>query len=251
MRAKIQVKTLDDVLTEYSEEDITNGIYKIEDRPIGFDDYLRKQPIIGYGPGDFHEALADYGLRDYEINVKQLAVFEEKMRSCISQVIEHLRKLRQEMKEMPVTSIQKFFDTDIDKTIPESEPLLDKILDNLKKTSPTLYQTDIGRIAELLRENRDLYMAVIGNVPEIVAAERIKAIRRGYAEALLKSQKMKAKREDVASPPEPNMCEHVKRLRAIRAIEDPQEQVLTMIDNLSTFQCDNPKTSHNISQTSQ
>jgi hypothetical protein len=172
LRSQINTQLMSDLLIKYAdEEDISKKIYMIEDRPVGFDDYLRKQPIIGFGPGDFHEALVDYGLRENEINIKQLAVFEEKMRSCTTQIINYLREMREKMGEIASPSIQKIFDTEIDKVIPDTENILSKIISEYKKTGTVWSQTDIGVVAELLRQQKDLYLAVLGGSPDIIASE--------------------------------------------------------------------------------
>jgi hypothetical protein len=237
LRSQTDTQLMSEILNKYEdEEDYSKKIYQIEDRPVGFDDYLRKQPIVGFGPGDFHEALADYGLRENEINVKQLIVFEEKMRSCTAQLINYLREMREKMGEISTPSIQKIFDTEIDKSIPDTENILSKIISEYKKTGTVWSQTDIGIVAELLRQQKDLYLAVLGGSPDIIASERTKAIRRAYIDALNKAYKIKTKRTEVGEAPVPNPCEHVKVLRAVRSIEDKQEQVMTTIQVLKRYQ---------------
>jgi hypothetical protein len=133
MRSMTKQESVKEILDKYKDsDDITKSVYTIEERPVGFDDYLRKQPIVGFGPGDFQEALVDYGLRDSEINMKQMSVFEEKMRSSVSQLIEYLKDMREQMKEIVSAAPVKIFDTDIDKEIPENEPILEKILAEFK-----------------------------------------------------------------------------------------------------------------------
>ena len=83
-----------------------------------------------------------------------------------------------------------------------------------------------------------MYIAVVGGDPATIAKERVKAVRRGYVDALIRSQKMKEKRTSGGEAPVPNKCEHVKALRAIRSIKDTQEQVIVMLRFLSKYQGD-------------
>jgi hypothetical protein len=241
LRSQFTIKFMSELLQEYYandavEMDIGKHIYKIEDRPIGFEEYLRKQPIIGYGPGDFQDALVDYGLRTVEINKKQLSVFEEKMRSSMSQIISFLKQMREKMKNMELPALQNIFDTEMDKSLAVDEPILEKILIEFKKTGTVWSQVDVGRIAELLRKEKDLYLAVLGGIPEIVEMERKLAVRRNYSEELRRTIAIKEKRENFAVPSEPNLCEHTKALRAIRSIKDEKEQILALINFLKRYQ---------------
>ncbi len=238
LRSKMPTTLMSELLEKYNvdhDADISKRIYKIEERPIGFDDYLRKQPLIGYGVGDFQEALVDYGLRTSEINKKQLTVFEEKMRSTVSQIIKFLQEMREKMEKMELPAVQNILDTEIDKSLAVDEPLLEKILVEFKKTGTVWSQTDIGRIAELLRKEKDLYLAVLGGIPEVIEAERKRSVRRNYSEELQRIMAMKEKSEG-GEAPQPNPCEHVKTLRAIRSIQDEKEQIMTLINFLKRYQ---------------
>lgn len=243
IRSQVKTALMSELLEKYNVDDndanatdIAKRIYKIEDRPIGFEEYLRKQPIVGYGVGDFQDALVDYGLREAEINKKQLTVFEDKMRSSVSQIISFLKEMREKMEKMELPAMQNIFDTEIDKSMAVDEPLLEKILVEFKKTGTVWSQVDVGRVAELLRQQKDLYLAVLGGVPEIVEAERKRAVRINYSEELQRAMAMKEKRDDAGVPPTPNPCEHTKALRAVRSIADEKEQILTLINFLKRYQ---------------
>jgi hypothetical protein len=243
IRSQVVPVLMQDLLKKYNVDDndadavdVAKRIYKIEDRAIGFEEYLRKQPIIGYGAGDFHDALVDYGLKTAEINKKQLAVFEDKMRSSVFQIISFLKEMREKMEKIELPAVQNIFDTEIDKSMAVDEPILEKILVDFKKTGTVWSQVDVGRVAELLRKEKDLYLAVLGGVPEIVETERKRSVRRNYSVELQRTMAMKEKREGGGDPPQPNPCEHIKALRAIRSIKDEKEQILTLINFLKRYQ---------------
>jgi hypothetical protein len=200
--------------------------------------YVDQQPMIGMGPGDFHDQLADLGLREAELNEDLLAVLVEKYQNIEAQIINYLSDARARAAQEPPAPMfdQMLPDTAVTSTIPRDEPLLRVLLDDLMKQSGTWSKVDLGQINSLLRKQKDLYTAVVGGMPATIKKERDIATSRSFLQALSEAKAARKMREDVGEPPKENKCKHVLTLRGIRRHEEPKERAVLLLQFLNQYQ---------------
>jgi hypothetical protein len=199
-------------------------------------DFLANQPLVGFGPGDFHNALVDLGLREKEMNIIQLGVFIKKFKYIQAQIINFLAEKRAALAAQSVqTVVDKFLDTQVTNEIARDEPILKTLLEELDKQTATWSKSDIGQANSLLRKQKDLFMAIVGGNPGIIRRERDRAVRRSFLQALHNAKKLAMAIRDVGEEPKENKCKHVATLRGIRRVKDSQEQTLLLLQLLNKY----------------
>ena len=199
-------------------------------------DFLANQPLIGFGPGDFHNALVDLGLREKEMNIVQLGVFIKKFRYIQAQIINFLSEKRAALAAQAAqTGVEKLLDTQVTNEIARDEPILKALLEELDKQTATWSKSDIGQANSLLRKQKDLFVAIVGGNPAIIRRERDRAVRRSFLQALHNAKKLALATRDVGEAPKENKCKHVSTLRGIRRIKDKQEEAVMLLQLLNKY----------------
>jgi hypothetical protein len=199
-------------------------------------DFLANQLLVGFGPGDFHNALVDLGLREKELNTIQLAVFIKKFKYIQAQIVNFLAEKRAALAAIqPQSAFDNLLDTQVTSTIPRDEPILKALLEELDKQTATWSKVDLGQANSLLRKQKDLFMAIVGGNPAIIRRERDRAVRRSFLQALHNAKKLAMATKDVGEAPKENKCKHVATLRGIRRIKDEQEQILLLLQLLNKY----------------
>lgn len=201
-------------------------------------DYINQQPMIGMGPGDFHDQLADLGLRESELNEALLKVLINKYKNIEAQLINYLSDARAKAAQAPLPpqANNMLPDTEVTYNIPHDEPLLAKLLDDLAKQSGTWSKVDLGQINSLLRRQKDLYTAIVSGAPAIIKKERDIATSRSFLQALTDAKAAHRMRTDIGEQPKENKCKHVMTLRGIRRHDEPKERALLILQFLNQYQ---------------
>ncbi len=199
-------------------------------------DYLANQLLVGFGPGDFHNALVDLGLREKELNKVQLAVFIKKFKYIQAQIVNFLAEKRAELAAgVAQPAFDQLLETQITNEVPRDEPILKVLLEELDKQTATWSKSDLGQANSLLRRQKDLFMAIVGGDPAIIRRERDRAVRRSFLTALHNAKKLAMATQDVGEQPKENKCKHVATLRGIRRMKDEQEQTLMLLQLLNKY----------------
>jgi hypothetical protein len=252
IRSQTQHMTLKDIIDKIAIEDEADGhnILHIGSTVTNTDgstkrmgdtyvaSYVEAQPLIGMGPGDFHDDLVDLGLRETELNVPLLQVLIEKYKNTEAQIINHLAEARARAAAAPPAPQfdQMLPGTEVTSTIPRDEPLLRVLLDDLMKQSGTWSKVDLGQTCALLRRQKDLYTAVVSGVPMTIKKERDIATSRSFLQALNDAKAAKKMRTDLGEQPKENKCKHVATLRGIRRHDEPQERAVLLLQFLNQYQ---------------
>lgn len=205
-------------------------------------DYLRDISFTGVGFGSFDFIMRQFGIHRFETNSETRPILLNKIAQTQNKIIDHINKLREALEQLEAKGSKTINDrligdpleaeTDAEIAIIEAireSPLLVAILEAFKNSAPRLANNDIAQVIALMKAYPDFFLAMLGNVPAIVAKEELHAKRMQFAAALDTSNKIKQHELNKGQPPTPNSCPHVAILRDIARIKDANERMTKMV----------------------
>jgi len=187
-------------------------------------DWLDALPLVLYGPGDVAELLSGYLLNTVELNAEQTAVLQKKIQNTLGSLRIFITTSREENKATLANlrfEQQSILDPESATRLLariESEPLLQKILENLRAYIGDLAAIDINWFSYMYLQYPDLVLSILGQQANLVAKERIRFIRDQGATAQKHAFTIQQNLKNAGLPPTENTCPHVKKLEEIRKI---------------------------------
>jgi hypothetical protein len=181
------------------------------------------------GLGDAYASLSGYGTKDIEWNVEQAKVLQDKIEQRLAALKLFMGKQRQEsaaalanlrFEPQPTLALE---DGARLLTRIESEPLLQKVLSNVKEYMGDLASVDINWFSYVFNEYPDLLLAALGQQAAPLARERLRHVRMLYTKARIDGYRLKRKIMDSGEVPQENTCPHVKKLAEIRKVAKATE----------------------------
>lgn len=206
-------------------------------------DYVKELDTPGLGLGDTYMSLVEFGLDKVEMSTDVATVLVEKLERYQAQLTQALNKLREEVGILAQTPIEP----ELNNLLPEeawseleARIRADSVLGNDMKlfdiTALSYVKSDIAKVAYLMHKHNDLFQAVLGNSPVIMARERVNAIRRTYREDLEIARILYLNNLMRGAAPKPNKCEHVAALATIRAVPDEGERYFALTKFFTKYQ---------------
>ena len=187
-------------------------------------DWLAALSIRIGGLGDAWTVLRGYGTKDIEWNQEQAKVLQDKIEQRLGALRIFMGKQRQ---EAAATLANLRFEPQL-VLAPEdgarllvrieSEPLLQKVLADVKEYTGDLATVDINWFSYIFIEYPDLLLATLGQQAGPLARERLRHVRMLYTKARTSGYRLKRKILDAGLPPDENTCPHVKSLEDIRKV---------------------------------
>ncbi len=194
------------------------------------EDWLEKQDLPLHGLGDVYKLLHGYGVEHVEWNEKQMKIFEEKINQHLASLKMFINKQREEnasfltnLKYEPQPLLTPEAGARLQSRI-ESEPLLQKVIGEIREYMGDLAQVDINWFSYVFLQYPDLVLAVLGRDPDMVARERNRFILQQYQTALRNAYLQKRLQEEGGSKPIPNTCPHVASLEACRKVANKSNE---------------------------
>ncbi len=179
-------------------------------------------PITGLGDAFFK--LRGYGAQNIELNTEQASVLQEKIERHLAALRIFMIKQRQEnqatlanLKFVPNPLLIPEDGARLQSRI-ESEPLLQKVLEDVRGYMGDLANVDVNWFTYVFLAYPDLLLAVLGQQANTVARERLRHVRGQYIDATQKGYKIRRLLLESGLPPTPNPCKHVERLSEIRKV---------------------------------
>jgi hypothetical protein len=203
--------------------------------------WLKIQPIIIEGLGDALVELKNLGITQFELSIDQQAVLVEKMnqyRALIKNFItserEHSTKALGELRleNLPFLqgeSLEEFLIT------LESEPLIQKRMDEIRARTPAYKENDIALVAGVCVEMADLFLSVLAGQPAPLARERNRLVREQFLEALRRALLKAEKRATAGEIPQPIQCPHTDSLNEIRKVKNDDDRMQLLARLLARF----------------
>jgi hypothetical protein len=183
--------------------------------------------------------MAQLGLTEMELSIDVAKLIGEKMENTRKSIEEHIRSLRIKLDELKDTMIagpevdEELIDS-LEKSI--TNPQLLEQINALKKGSPLISKSGLVQVAALLKYSPDLFMAVGGEQPTIVAKQSLLARRRQFLTMLASAKALRDYEDMKGAPPIPNTCVHVNLLRDIKRIDDAPTQFIRLSAFIRKFQ---------------
>ena len=250
MRSKEPTKLLVDLLgdlTPIQEVNTATGIVllKVEggnlSANIPLTDYLEGLVLIGTGIGDLLIDLGNYGLNQLEFTTAIVNVLNAKITIYQGQLKTVLNEMRLAIPQIPPATPSPMLPIEttniLDAFLREGDnPLLINALKTFENQNPTLKLSDVARVAYLLKYFGDYWQVVIGKQVGLIAEERAKTMKSIQLERIEHDEIIKRNKANRGAPPQPNPCEHVARLVAIRRIKDEPERYAALTKFLAHYQ---------------
>jgi hypothetical protein len=216
-------------------------------------DYLDGLQFAGFGPGSFDFIMRQFGIQNFEFSAAPsqtkdqtpptYPIILKKMAQTQNALLDYINRLREQLEEGAAAKKSTINDRLIGPPLEEGDetetnvimaardaPILAAVIERLKEMTPHLGSNDIAQVAALLKAYPDFFLAVLGNVPAIMAREELHAKRLQFADALENDSKMHLHQRSKGEPPIPNPCKHVQILREIARIRDDNERMQKMVD---------------------
>jgi hypothetical protein len=200
-------------------------------------DYIEGLTIPSLGVGDAFSVLQHIGMDQMELHADTLHVLELHMSSYQSTLLSTLSTLRTMLSDMPATVPETYLliDNPAVFDILRSELLLVNAMEEYERTNPSLAESDIGKMAYLLKHHSNYVQVVAGkNNMEIV-----KAIRNANHETYLKDRQTNAilqENEERAARPIRNACSHVSDLVRIRREKEDVDRFALLMKFVKRYQ---------------
>lgn len=192
-------------------------------------DWLASLKFPIHGLGDAWQRLRGYGAQTIEWNIDQANVLQEKIESYLAGLRLFMIKQREEnnalLANLKFTPQGLLRDEDSTRLLArvESEPVLQKVLTEVREYMGDLAQIDVNWFSYIFIKYPDLLLAVLGQQGNMVARERLRHVRDLFINATMNGYRLKKTIKDAGTPPVPNTCKHVKRLQDIRKITKQTE----------------------------
>lgn len=208
---------------------------------IPFLDYFKLilQMLVPRGPGDLSPIKADLGMEEKEPNVEQHDAIQQRVNQILASIREHIRSMRDGLaKEQPKPVAnqlisQGFVDALLDSV--KGYPELETIVKQMQDRTPGYKYVDIGLVGSLLKYAYDYFQVFIGGDQQAIKRERNRFVRDTMVAALRDAQQLADLQRNVGAPPQPNPCEHVATLSAIRSAENDNDRLKLMSRFITTY----------------
>ncbi len=200
-------------------------------------DYVEGLTIHSLGVGDAFSVLQHIGMDQMELHADTLHALSIHVSSYQSTLLSTLSTLRTMLSEIPATDPETYllmenptlFDT------LRSEIILVNAMEEYERTNPSLAQSDIGKMAYLLKHHSNYVQVVAGkNNMEIV-----KAVRNAIHENYVKDRQTNAilqENEEHAVRPIRNTCSHVADLVRIRREKEDMDRFSLLMKFVKRYQ---------------
>jgi hypothetical protein len=200
-------------------------------------DYIEGLTIPSLGVGDAFSVLQHIGMDQMELHADTLHALDMHVSSYQSTLVSTLSTLRTMLSEIPVThpEVYPLIENPAVFDILRSELLLVNAMEEYERTNPSLAESDIGKMAYLLKHHSNYVQVVAGkNNMEIV-----KAVRNANHETYLRDRQTNAilqENEDRAVRPIRNTCSHVSDLVRIRREKEDMDRFALLMKFVKRYQ---------------
>ena len=201
-------------------------------------DYVEGLTIPSLGVGDAFSVLQHIGMDQMELHADTLHALDLHITSYQSTLVSTLSTLRTMLSEIPVTAPEPhpLMEDPVVFDILRSEPLLVNTMEEYERTNPSFADSDIGKIAYLLKHHSNYVQVVAGkNTTEIVKA-RVRANHENYLEHRRMNDIIQANEEHAGVRPIRNTCSHVSDLVRIRREKEDSDRFALLMKFVKRYQ---------------
>ena len=200
-------------------------------------DYVEGLTVPSLGVGDAFSVLQHIGMDQMELHADTLHVLEVHVSNYQSTLLSTLATLRTMLSEIPATvpEVYPLIENPAVFDILRSQLLLVNAMEEYERTNPSLAESDIGKMAYLLKHYSN-YVQVVAGKNNI---EIVKAVRNANHENYLENRQTNAilqEKEDRAVRPIRNTCSHVADLVRIRREKEDVDRFSLLMKFVKRYQ---------------
>ena len=189
---------------------------------VGVKEWLEAQSFPLNSVAEAHTLFSAYGFSQLEWNTEQAAVLQNKVDATLAGIRVFLARTREEaaagVKETVAAGLlTEARSADLLARV-ESEPLLQKAIETLRRGLGSAANVDIVWFSALAVTAPDLLLAVLGQQPAPLVRERLRLILKQRTVANENGYKLRLKLASAGEPPFENPCEHTAALEKVRRV---------------------------------
>jgi hypothetical protein len=201
-------------------------------------DYIEGLSVPALGLGDTFATLEQYGMENLELTPKIVEVLLNKIELYQSQLISTIAKLRQIIDSSPQPEPENNPFIDLPGILEEirSQPTLVEDIQEFERINPTLAQSDIGKVAYLMKQHPDYFQVAAGKNSVLIAKALMNANNDAYLQSLKIANLLKYNKLNAGEKPVKNTCIHVADLVSVRKIFDDNERFQKLTEFFKKYQ---------------
>jgi hypothetical protein len=205
---------------------------------IPLPDYIEGISVPALGLGDTFATLEQYGMENLELSPKIIEVLVNKIQLYQNQLLSTIAKLREivDAESSKIPEQNPFLENP--KILEDilSQPTLVEDLQEYARINPALADSDIGKVAYLMKKHQDYFQVAAGGNSVLIAKALLDANNAMYLQSLKVSNLLKYNQLNSGEKPKKNTCKHVADLVAVRKIYDDGERLQKMTEFFKKYQ---------------
>ena len=205
---------------------------------IPLPDYIEGISVPSLGLGDTFTTLEQYGMDNLELSPQIMDVLLKKIELYQSQLLSTIAKLRNVVDSKSIPKQNPFIELPQILEEVRSQPTLVEDIIEYERINPSLSQSDIGKVAYLMRKHPDYFQVAAGKNSVLIAKALLSSNNAMYLQTLHIANLLKYNQLNAGEKPQRNTCVHVADLVAVRRIHDDVERFQVLTDFFKKYQRD-------------
>lgn len=201
-------------------------------------DYVEGLTIPSLGVGDAFSVLQHIGMDHMELHADTLHALDLHVSSYQSTLLSTLSTLRSMLSEMPVVAPEPhpLIENPVVFDLLRSEYLLVNAMEEYERTNPSLAQSDIGKMAYLLKHHANYVQVVAGKNTVEIAKALVRANHENYLENRRTHDMIQQNEKQAGVLPIKNTCSHVSDLVRIRREKEDADRFALLMKFVKRYQ---------------
>lgn len=205
---------------------------------IPLPDYIEGISVPALGLGDTFSTLEQYGMENLELSPEVVKVLLSKIELYQNQLLSTISKLREivDSESSKIPESNPFIDNP--KILEEilSQPTLVEDLQEFERINPSLAQSDLGKVAYLMKKHPDYFQVAAGKNAVLIAKALLDSNNAMYLQSLKVATLLKYNQLNSGEKPKKNTCKHVADLVSVRKIFDDTERFQKLTEFFKKYQ---------------
>ena len=198
--------------------------------------YVQGLTLPCLGLGDALPYLRNYGLDEMELNEELHDVLQRKIESYQSQLTSTLARLRNVLSPESKPEPNPFLVDPLFFASMLSQPLLANDLKEYGEINLSLAESDIGKVAYLMKKHPNYVEIAAGKNSKMVARAFHTATRGEYFQQLQINETIKKNERGAGERPQKNSCHHVSDLVSMRRIREDNDRFREFVKIFRAYQ---------------
>jgi len=205
---------------------------------IPLPDYIEGLSVPALGLGDTFATLEQYGMENLELSPKIVEVLLTKIKLYQNQLLSTIANLREKVDAEPpnIPETNLFIEASVIFDEILSQPTLVEDIEEFKRINPALADSDIAKVAYLMKKHQDYFQVAVGKNSILIAKALLDSNNAMYLQSLKIANLLKYNQENAGEKPKRNTCKHVADLVSIRRLFDDNERFQKLTEFFKKYQ---------------